>query len=538
MTPTTFPCPFCGRKMGVGPELLGHKVRCPHCKQVILAPTAGVAPAPAAAPPPPPAVVPPPPPPPVAAVTPPTTLGLPDPLPQFNVGRQEAQDSIFGEATEEGDDVFGASPRKPAVPELPPPVVPPPPPPPVAIYSPPPPVAAYSPPPPPIVPFQPPAAVPAPPVANQPPPGAYPAPAPADPFAGFVAAPIPAAVAPVPVPVAPPPAAVPANPWAGFDQVPTPRAMPPAPPATRRGSEPEPIPAAMIDDEPVEPRRGSRDRRPERDTRRAQSERGRPRDGSGGGAAALIKVGFFLLIPYALLMTVLAVYGLFIREGGRVPDGHPLSLIPDGRGEFPPADRKKVGKLGVALDGPLPPELRAELGKTVTVGAVEVEPVSVAVRKLSVVTEPEKGKAPAPRQTDVAVVLTMKVKNLSADLTFHPLDPAFNRKEAATDSPPTALVVGKSTYAGGPISWPFGKGVKRAYEAAQLDDDKPLAPGESRSYAVISRPDAVRAVRGARDTIVWRVQVRRGLVEYRGREVPVTALVGVEFKASDVTTED
>ena len=99
-------------------------------------------------------------------------------------------------------------------------------------------------------------------------------------------------------------------------------------------------------------------------------------------------------------------------------------------------------------------------------------------------------------------------------------------------------MVGKSTFAGGPISWPFGKGVKRTYEAAQSDDDKPLLPGESRSYAVISRPDAVRAVRGARDTIVWRVQVRRGLVEYRGREVPVTALVGVEFNASDVTTEE
>ena len=34
----TFPCPFCGRRMGIGIELLGKHVRCPHCKQVVLAP--------------------------------------------------------------------------------------------------------------------------------------------------------------------------------------------------------------------------------------------------------------------------------------------------------------------------------------------------------------------------------------------------------------------------------------------------------------------------------------------------------------------
>ncbi len=514
MTPTTFPCPFCGRKMGVGPELLGRKVRCPHCKQVILAPV----PAPPVASPPAPAV----PPPPLPTITPPTMTGLPPELPQFNVPRREAQDSIFGESQEEGDDLFGGGGKaRTPVPELPPPVAPPPPPPPVAVFHPPPapPVAAY----------QPPVALPAPP--------AQPAPAPADPFAGFTAAPAYGAPtpAPIPVPAAPPPA-VPANPWAGFDQVPTPRAMPPAP----RPAEPEPLPAAVVEDEPPEPRRGSRDRRPERDDRRPRPERGRPADRGTGGAGGLIKVGFFLLVPYALLMTVLAVYGLFIREGGKVPDGHPLSLIPDSRGEFPPAERKKVGKLGVPLDGPLPPELRAGLGKTVAVGAVEVEPVSVAVRRLSVVTEPERGNVTAPVQVGRGVVLTLKIKNTSPDLTFHPLDPAFNRKEGSTDSPPTALVIGKSTYPGGPISWPFQGKVKRKYEAAQADDDKPLAPGESRTYAVPSdvRPEVVRAVQNARDTILWRVQVRRGLVEYLGREVPVTALVGVEFQASDVTTEE
>jgi hypothetical protein len=44
----------------------------------------------------------------------------------------------------------------------------------------------------------------------------------------------------------------------------------------------------------------------------------------------------------------------------------------------------------------------------------------------------------------------------------------------------------------------------------------------------------VKTIRGARDPMLWRVQVRRGTVEYRGKDVPVTAIIGVEFRASDV----
>src|SRR2546429_89822 len=58
MSTHTFPCPFCGRRMGVGPELLGKAVRCPHCKQTVHAPTTNPTPPP---PPPPPPPLPPPP---------------------------------------------------------------------------------------------------------------------------------------------------------------------------------------------------------------------------------------------------------------------------------------------------------------------------------------------------------------------------------------------------------------------------------------------------------------------------------------------
>jgi len=478
MIPTTFPCPFCSKKMGVGPELLGRKVRCPNCKEVLVAP----APAPPVPPPPPPLAPPPPPvaPPPPAADFP--VFNLPDPA---------TQDSIFGEAVDESDDVFGSDPGQQPVPELPPPVALPPPP--MAVFSPPPPAATS-----------------------------------ADPFAGFAAAPAyptPAVVplTPSPPPVAvvaypPPPAvAATANPWAGFEQAPPPVATYPAPAAA-----PVPLP---VDEPPRE--------------RRPRPDRGRPAPAAGGGPNMLFKVGFFVLIPYALLTTVLAVYGLFIRDGGKAPDGHPLSLIPDDRGQFPPADRKKTGKIAVPLDGPLPPELRAGLGKKVIVGDVEVEPVAVAVRKLVVVREPDKGGKSETSTLPRGVVLTLNVRNTSSDLTFHPLDPAFNRNAYEADKPPTALVVGKEPFAGGAVAWPYAPKVKRAYERAQEGDDQPLGPGQSRKYVVTTdgRESLAKAVRGAKETMLWRVQVRRGLVEYRGREVPVTALIGVEFQASDVTEE-
>ena len=41
-------------------------------------------------------------------------------------------------------------------------------------------------------------------------------------------------------------------------------------------------------------------------------------------------------------------------------------------------------------------------------------------------------------------------------------------------------------------------------------------------------------VRKTTEPLLWRVQVRRGLVAFKGKDVPVTAIVGVEFKASDV----
>ncbi|MDB5309677.1 MAG: hypothetical protein JWO38_3879 [Gemmataceae bacterium] len=257
---------------------------------------------------------------------------------------------------------------------------------------------------------------------------------------------------------------------------------------------------------------------------------------SPGGPGTLIKVGFFVLLPYALLMTGLAVYGLFFKSGA--PAGHPLSTIPDDFGEFKPAERKKVSKLTGPLDAPLPPELRVAVGSKLAIGQLEIEPTQVEERGLKIISEGKGGGGTAKYtvETPTALVLHLKVRNTSDDLLIHPLDPAFNRKALGNDRPGTGLVVGKQTFWGGAVDWPFGTRVERKYEAAQETDAVPLKPGETREYVVVSDSDrrVTKAVRDSKDPVLWRVQVRRGKIEYRGKDVPVTAIIGVEFKPADV----
>lgn len=483
-----FPCPFCGRKMGVGVELLGRKVRCPHCKQVVLAPTAPAAPAAAAAVP---AAAMPLPPPPAAPPAP--TPPVPDDLPVFNLPKREAAESIFGETAEEGDDLFGSSDAtRLAVPELPPPE-----PFPTAVV----PVQIVTPDPTP----QPPAV-----------PGTDPC---VDLAAPEPAPPRPAAPPPPPVPIPSPPLPAPAaaaNPWASFDVVPAAPLAPTLAPAA--------VAAPELDGE-HEPSRPDR----------PAAGRLRPGAPAPGGGTAL-KVGFFVVLAYAVVVTGLAVYGLFVKSGA--PAGHPLSAIPDDFGEFKPAERKKTGKLTIPVDGELPPELRVALGEKLAIGSLEVTPTKVEARRLIRVGEYASGggKETLP-PTPPALVLTMRIRNTSDDLFIHPTDPAFNRKVTTpAERVGTGLVVGNQTFWGGAIDWPFRKQVTRLYEAAQAADATPLNPGETRDYVVFTdtKLEILRAVRNATDGLVWRVQVRRGRIEFEGKDIPVTAIIGVDFQPGDV----
>ncbi len=478
MPTQTFPCPFCGKKIGVGIELLGKKVRCPLCNRTL------VAPAPAAAAEQPPVVVP-----------IPEPLPPPDDIPTFNLPSQEARESIFGEQEDESDDVFSSSDgNKVQMPEVPPPEP----------------------------------TIPAPAAVNTPEPTYGPPVEMSSPFPGIAAPalqPIPVVV-PIPT-VAPigatPPSSSGTNPWAEMDQF-------VAPPA--RELVPVVVPLPVLESpfsQPEEPK--PRKNRMQEEDEDRPARRTRPVATAGGNP--LFKIGFFILAPYALLITLLAVYGLFFKSS--VPSGHPLSTIPDNFGEFAPAERKKTGKLAFPVDGELPPELRVALGSKLEIGQLEIEPLGLEQRLLKIVTEAKSEKL-IQTSSDPAVVLRLMIRNTSDDLLIHPLDPAFNRRIVGTERVGTGLTVGKQTIWGGAIGWPFPGNAIRVYESAQQADATPLKPGESREFVVFSNSSAslVKTVKDARDALLWRVQVRRGRIDFDGKDVPVTAIIGVEFRAADV----
>lgn len=268
-----------------------------------------------------------------------------------------------------------------------------------------------------------------------------------------------------------------------------------------------------------------------------------PRSPAAARAAGSGGLGplFYLLLAYALLMTGLAVYGFVFRYGSQIEPGHPLSTIPDNFGEFPPAERKKQGKLKELIDTPIPAELRVGIGRKIDVGQLEIEPVKVEVRDLKVIRVGRTGKERTdPQDVGRAVVMTLRLRNTSDDVTFHPMDPALTRKYLGNSDEPkpgTALVVGDKMFFGGAIDWPVrAHNVGREFEVAQEADETPLKPRETREYVVFTAADKqiVTAVESAQQPMLWRVHLRRGLFTMKGKDVPVTAIIGVEFRATDV----
>jgi len=531
--------------MGVSADFLGKQVRCPHCRQVVLAPSAAAAPAaPVAPPPPPPVAVVPPPPPVAVAPLPPPVNTEPD-LPQFNFpAAREGADSILGDPNESEDDVFGTQPGtrlldNPYPPPAPQPAAPPRPAPPLDLEAtttpenpfavaqteptgiprsslpPQPKTTELSNPFPDLEPVslpgtfvsppvpQPP---PAPPRAAAPPPRPAPQPAPVPQPAAYPA--------PAPAP-APATYGAPSNPFAGIDE-----SVVVAPP-----------PATVDRTEPVaEPRRAKKSDPGESQIARAPRSR-TPQKPAGGGNPVLL----YVALGWAVLATLLAVYGLVFRYGTRIDPGHPLSTVPDTYGEFGPAQRKNPGSVRVNGDLELPKDQRAQLGQTLKVGQLEVTPKEIVRRRLMIVADRGAGEQP-PQPLGTALVMKLEVANKSG-VPIYPMDPAFLRTSDAKNQPLTRLVVGQRTWYGGAIPWPFVNPIVRRREQQQQNDYEPLGPNESREYVVFTdtNPDLLKAVTAARDSMQWRVQVRSGAVDVDGKSYPVTSVFAVDFRNTEIT---
>src|SRR5579871_1718122 len=417
MQTVNFSCGHCGNLMAVALELLGQHVRCPHCQQVVVAPSAT---APTAPPPEPPPAVP------------------PEPE-AYTFSSPAAQEEDIFAPKEVHEDLFADS--KPATLEIP------------------------------AEPSWPNSPV----QSSAPPPGDSPPEQPRQ--------------EPVPAPAGPNPLAfgAAANHTAdavGHASTAT-EGMLNGDSATRLTSE---APAPADDRMAV----------------RRVKERG------NGAVIVLI-----FLIPYALLMTGVAVYFYW----NAAQQHHPLEFLPDWPGEHPGATRKGQEKVSsvyerVTPESPLPARLRVGLHKTLRIGSLEVTPEKVEKKKVVFCYDPPKYK-PEPSSAD-ALVLTLHLKNVSRDEVFYPTDPGFEaRWTPGQPKPYTFLELGSKKFFGGAIDWeltarkPGPKGAAREYVQGQEFDNQPLEPGAQRDTVVCTDPnndEVTQTLQKNSGPLLWRVR--------------------------------
>ncbi|MFL5241711.1 MAG: hypothetical protein ACJ8FY_06355 [Gemmataceae bacterium] len=239
------------------------------------------------------------------------------------------------------------------------------------------------------------------------------------------------------------------------------------------------------------------------------------------------------LISYSILATIAAAI-LYTEKQRRI---HPLEAIPD-QGENKGATRSKAGAVRLPDPAqPLPDRLKVGLGNSITIGDLEVTPEKVERRHIRYESM-RQGISPDPTNFE-ALALVLRLKNISQDVVFKPLDPYFTRQWKPKNGglmPYTYLHVGDHQFYGGPLSMSDVR--DHQLRVAGQDLDEQLRPGEEFTTFICTDPDdplkkALDACRDS-DPLLWRVQVRRGLVRVNDRDVSATAVIGVQFSRQSI----
>ncbi len=475
MQTVTFSCPHCNNLMAVGAELLGQQVRCPTCQQVVVAPNPDT--------------------------PPPMQSDMTDQFSFDQPIKEEGHDSIFGEG--DGEDVFGGAPPKVEVPGAQAGAV--------GNTN----FAAY----PPGVPN--PAMAPdqiAQPQARAEPVSTEPSvePTPELPFSIPVENQIVAPAIPEPSVPSEIGSAAPPEPW-----------MAP--------SEPVPEPGG-VQDWPTSPLGLE-----ESVNGRGAIRRGAAVQEQRKGSNLLLTI----LVPYSVVMTLAA--GWYFYKSTHVSNvDQVFANIPDIMAQYDPATRRQLSRRidGMpAVDAPLPDSLLVKLGETLRVGDMEVTPEKIEQGPVAVHTVNQDGQESTSQLAGEGLLLHLKVRNRSSDISFQPTDPVFNRyydRRGGSSKPYTHLVVGTQRFYGGPIDVlrVASRRIKRQFVSGQDNDDRPLPPGEERQTVICSDTqdgslEAVKSYAGT-DPILWRIELRRGLTQFRGQDLSICAVIGVQFNRGDV----
>jgi hypothetical protein len=262
----------------------------------------------------------------------------------------------------------------------------------------------------------------------------------------------------------------------------------------------------------------------------------------------------WILLAYSGVITIAAGVLAYLYFTGGSGGDHPFKAIPDFYGKYEKAtgadNRKQLAYQGLPdpkMD--VPKDLRVKLGEELTVGAIQVKPLQVVQQVMTY----ERKNATRDDMSDkvgAGLALQLHVKNVSADTTFHPDDPAFDRAQDKDQPLPyTALQMDRSFFYG-PFGWPLDPEIKEIGLVGFRNPPDPLRPGEERDIWIPIAPKGlskntpiqftdIRKNSDADKVFLWRVQLRRGLVKAKtddGKDVDVSAttVIGVEFRNSEV----
>jgi DNA-directed RNA polymerase subunit RPC12/RpoP len=216
------------------------------------------------------------------------------------------------------------------------------------------------------------------------------------------------------------------------------------------------------------------------------------------------------LIPYALVTTATIAYLLW-KQSRRGEQQHPLEMMidPQPSDGGPRQQRPRP-------DQPLPDKLKKALREPMRVDGF----VEVAAQRVELL--------PAGDQ----LTLTLRFRNLSDNLEFNPLPQSF-----LTDQGYTFLEFGRQRIHGGRLTWT--KLTPNGPRLVETPFDGILAPGEEMIVTLSTLPQAahtakVKDIANYRGPVLWRVEIRRGLVEVHGKAVSTTMVLGIEFNATEV----
>lgn len=247
-----------------------------------------------------------------------------------------------------------------------------------------------------------------------------------------------------------------------------------------------------------------------------------------------IPITFWLiavLLPCVLVLVPVSLYIAFQRfTERREPVVHPLESIQDDGlyKDYQEGKRQEVISPLTELPPDRPP---IKLGETFQIGGLEVTPLEVVRQKVPFSFY--RG-ARGYESFDEVLVLRVRLKNIS-NIVFHPHDPVFNRAYRQGVQPYTYLSIGDKRFYG-IVSDPTTERVRGQNFGELLPEEEMetlfIAAQDTSNGRVM---DEIKKLPPS-EKLIWRIQLRKGRENVRGRWVWATTVIPVEFRVQDIRT--